>query len=115
MADSDLTSRVSSEGRIVIPAELRRRMNLRAGDVIRFGFDEATGRLEILPAQRLIDVMWANNTGGDAGDSGEAMRLHRQSDQQAAADSEARVLADAELPWDEATATARLLGALDLT
>jgi hypothetical protein len=58
--------------------------------------------------------MWAKDRGGDAVDSTEAVRLSRQDDQTAQAESEARISAAAGEPWDEATETARLLAALSL-
>lgn len=114
MAEAELTSRLSSEGRIVIPAEFRRRLNLHPGDVIHFGFDPDTSRLEIFAARHLIDLMWSNNYGGDAVDSVDAVRLLRQDDQQAVEESEARLVAVADEPWDEQAETARLLAALHL-
>ena len=75
------------------------------------------GRRESSTPDDLVARMWANNTAShDAdGDSGEAVRLLRQGDQEAAAGCEARILADSEQPLDEARSTSRLLAALALT
>jgi AbrB family looped-hinge helix DNA binding protein len=113
MAEQDLTTRLSPEGRIVIPAEVRRRMNLRPGDVLHFGFGQSAGRVEIYTAQHVIDEMWSHNH-GDAVDSTAAVRELRADDQQAQLESEARALAAAGEPWDEAAETSRLLDALGL-
>ena len=58
--------------------------------------------------------MWANNHGGEAVDSAEAIRQMRQEDQETHEESEARIAADSDEPWDEAAETARLLAALRL-
>ena len=114
MADQHLTAKLSRDGRVVIPAQVLHRMNLRPGDVIRFAFNPDTGRAEILTARHLIAEMWANNRGGDVVDSAAAIRLLRREDQEEHAESEARIAADAGEPWNEATETARLLDALNL-
>ena len=114
MANQEVTTRLSPEGRIVIPVEVRRRLNLHPGDVIHFGFGANEGRVEIFTSQHLIDQVWANNHGDGEVDSAQAVRQLRQDDQAAQEASEARVRAEADEPWDEAAATSRLLSALGL-
>lgn len=75
-----LVSRVSAEGRVVIPAEVRRAMALHEGDRVQFLVDDDGVRL-VTPAM-LRYRLWANNHGGDAGDSAADMRAVRDSDAQ---------------------------------
>jgi AbrB family looped-hinge helix DNA binding protein len=108
-----LASRVSPEGRVVIPVEIRRRLGVAPGDQVQFVMRE-DGLVELVTARMLAELVWANNHGGDALDSTEVVRGERQRDQMVEAQAEARVAADADRPWDLAQETARLLAALGL-
>jgi hypothetical protein len=114
MADMKLTAKVSSEGRIVVPAEVRKELKLQAGDLVHFAFDADAGDWRIFTSRLLIDQLWANNTGGDAVNSTEIVRYERTHDQLVEEDAEERVAADAAQPWNEEAETQRLLTALGL-
>lgn len=114
MANVDVSAKVGSEGRLVIPAEVRKRMRLRTGDMIHFSFDEDTGDWRIFTVEHLVEQLWANNAGGDAVDSTDLVRLGRIHDQMVDAGSEERLAAEAGQPRDEEAETQRLLSALGL-
>ncbi|GAA1808154.1 AbrB/MazE/SpoVT family DNA-binding domain-containing protein [Planosporangium flavigriseum] len=73
-----LESKVSAEGRISIPADIRHRLGLQPGDRVQFLLDEDGVRL--VTARSLAEAVWARNTGGDALDAGEAIRAAREAD-----------------------------------
>ena len=105
--------RVGPEGRVVIPASIRRHLGVAPGDNLRFLVLE-DGHVEIVSPRMLAMALWANNTGGDAVDSGETVRALRQQDQQASARSE-----EAQDAWsaderDVEANTSRLLREMDL-
>jgi AbrB family looped-hinge helix DNA binding protein len=106
-------SKVSPEGRVVIPVEIRRRLGVSPGDQVQFVIRE-DGLVELVTARTLAEMVWANNHGGDALDSTEVVRAERRHDELVEAQAEARIAADADQPWDEAAETARLLAALGL-
>jgi AbrB family looped-hinge helix DNA binding protein len=78
---ADLTGQatVTPEGRMLIPAEFRRRLGLEPGDRIRLTLT-ADG-LFIESARAMTHALWANNHGGDAGDTGQEVRAARRADQ----------------------------------
>ena len=60
MADSlTCDSRLSPEGRVVIPAPIRRALGLHPGDRVTFVLDADGVRL--LSARALADLVWSNN------------------------------------------------------
>lgn len=75
----DVDVRVSPEGRVVIPAAVRAALGIHPGDRIRLTVQE--GEVHLVPARSLIHSVWANNTGGDAGDSVQEIRAARTKDQ----------------------------------
>ena len=81
-----LGGKVSAEGRIVIPADIRNRLGLAAGDRVQFLVDDAGVRL--VTARTLAAEVWANNIGGDAADPVDLVR-------------EARAASDRESRWDD--------------
>jgi AbrB family looped-hinge helix DNA binding protein len=108
-----LGSKVSPEGRVVIPVEIRRRLGVVPGDQVQFVMRE-DGLVELVTARMLAELVWANNRGGGALDSTEVVREERQHDQMIDVRAEAGIAADADQPSDEAAETARLLAALGL-
>jgi AbrB family looped-hinge helix DNA binding protein len=74
-----IESRVNSQGRVVIPAEVRRRLGLDGEGTIHFMVSEGEGVRIVTPAM-LRYAMWANNTGGDGGDSSVDVRTMRDED-----------------------------------
>jgi AbrB family looped-hinge helix DNA binding protein len=77
----DLTGQatVTPEGRVLIPAEFRRRLGLEPGDKIRLALT-ADG-LSIVSARTMTHALWANNHGGDAADTSWEVRAARDADQ----------------------------------
>jgi AbrB family looped-hinge helix DNA binding protein len=73
-----LESKVSAEGRVSIPADIRHRLGLQPGDRVQFVLDEDGVRL--VTARSLAEAVWARNTGGDALDAGEVIRATREAD-----------------------------------
>ncbi len=73
--------KVGPEGRVVIPAPIRRHLGVGPGDNLRFLL-HADGTVEIVSPRVLAQALWANNTGGDAVDSAELVRELRREDQQ---------------------------------
>jgi AbrB family looped-hinge helix DNA binding protein len=107
-------SRVSPEGRVVIPAEVRRHLGVSGGDLVQFVMLE-DGHVELVTPRMLAVALWANNHGGDALDSTELVRAERMLDQHVQADSDQySAVLDADEDWDEDAATARLLSALGM-
>ncbi len=72
--------RLGPEGRVVIPAPIRRHLGVGPGDNLRFLL-RADGTVEIVSPRVLAEALWANNTGGDAVDSAEVVRELRREDQ----------------------------------
>ena len=101
--------RVGPEGRVVIPASIRRHLGVGPGDNLRFVL-HADGKVEIVSPRVLAEALWANNTGGDAVDSAQLVRDLRSEDQTATEHS-----VDAQSGWAEGTQDAdRLLREMGL-
>jgi hypothetical protein len=66
-------------------------------------------------ARALVSALWANNSGGDRCNAGEAVWEVREQDQQAQLASRERISERFEEPWDEDLETARLMAALGLS
>lgn len=73
--------KLNPEGRVVVPAAIRRLLGVGSGDRLLFVSD-AHGAVTLTSARALIHAVWANNHGGDGGDSGEDVRQMRDADQQ---------------------------------
>lgn len=71
---------INAQGRIVVPADVRAALGLRSGDRLDFVLDGRAVR--VLTAHTAAMEIWANNTGGDGGDSTEDVRDHRRRDQE---------------------------------
>ena len=107
-------TKVSREGRIVLPASLRAALGVGPGDSLHISVHNGEARL--VSAQTLLNAVWANNHSGDAGDSTMDLRQVRRDDQSRAAAKGDRVAAaTAEDTRDEAEIEAGLLSALGLT
>lgn len=115
MADTlDFDVKVSAEGRIVLPADARAALGIKSGDRVHLTIQGGEGRL--VTAQTLLNAVWANNHGGDAGDSTKDLRQVRRDDQARATAKWDRVDAAASSDTrDEADIEAGLLSALGLT
>lgn len=74
----DIDSKLSNEGRVVIPAAVRTALGVGPGDRVRFVVED--GEVKLVTAKSLLSAVWANNHGGDAGDSVDDVRRSRQAD-----------------------------------
>lgn len=74
----DVDTKVSNEGRVVIPAVVRSALGVGPGDRVRFVVED--GEVKLVTAQSLMFAVWANNHGGDGGDSVAAVRSARRED-----------------------------------
>lgn len=63
---------VNNQGRIVLPVEVRRALDIQAGDRLDFVIEADVVHL-VTPRMR-AEALWAKNSGGDAGDSTRAVR-----------------------------------------
>jgi AbrB family looped-hinge helix DNA binding protein len=79
MADAQAyDSKLTPEGRMTLPKAVRQQLDAAPGTVLRILVTKDGVQL-VNPDQLLMQV-WANNTGGDAGDSGEDVRTLRDAD-----------------------------------
>ena len=74
----DIDTKVSNEGRVVIPAAVRSALGVGPGGRVRFIVEG--GDVKLVTAQSLMSAVWANNRVGDAGDSVADVRSARQED-----------------------------------
>ncbi len=91
-ATRDFDTTLSSEGRVVIPAAVRSALGIGPGDRVRFVVEEG-GDVRLVTARSLLFAVWANNHGGDAGDSVADVRRSRQDDLARSSDKWDRVAA----------------------
>jgi len=107
-------SRLSPEGRVVVPSEVRRHLGLAAGDRVRFIMFE-DGRVELITPRMMVESLWANNHADADVDSGEVIRRMRDADHVSAALSESEQTADIADEADEPQRTAAVLTTLGLS
>lgn len=88
----ELDTRVSPEGRVVIPIEIRRVLEVAGGGRVRFVLEE--GEVRVVSSHTLAVALWANNHGGDAGDSVGDVRAARSEDQNVEAQNQRRIASD---------------------
>lgn len=118
MTDQWYDTKVSPEGRIVIPSAVREVLGVHGGDRIQFVVDDNVVR--IVSARSLLYAVWANNTcgnaGGNAEDSVVDVRAARAADNEAAVAKWDRVDADIadQAPRSEDDIEADLLAQLNL-
>ena len=74
----DIDTKLSNEGRVVIPAQVRSALGIGPGDHVRFVVED--GEVKLVTAKSLLFAVWANNHGGDAGDSVVDVRQARSAD-----------------------------------
>lgn len=74
----DIDTRLSSEGRVVVPAAVRTVLGIGPGDRVRFVVED--GEVRLVTAKSLLVAVWANNHGGDGGDSVADLRRTREAD-----------------------------------
>jgi AbrB family looped-hinge helix DNA binding protein len=82
-------TKVSPEGRVVIPVEVRRALEVAGGGRVRFVLED--GQVRVVSPRTLAVALWANNHGGDAGDSVAEVRAARGHDRDVEAQNQRRV------------------------
>lgn len=95
-----------------MPAEVRRALGVSAGDLIQFVVDGGDVRL-VTPRALTVEI-WANNHGGDGGDSPEDVRAVRTADSEAAEDKWAAISEAQSDARSDAQVEADLLASLGL-
>ena len=85
----ELDTKVSPEGRVVIPIAVRRALEVAGGGRVRFVLED--GQVSVVSSRTLAVALWANNHGGDAGDSVADVRAGRSQDQDVEAQNQGRV------------------------
>ncbi len=111
---TEYDTRLSPEGRVVIPAEVRRILGVNPGGQVIFVVDGQ--KVRVVTPRLLIEQIWANNEGGDGGDSAADVRATRDEDSRATDARWERI--EAEAQSDERSdedVIAALFGGLDLT
>lgn len=112
MADSrTYDSRISREGRATVPAEVRRALGVKAGDHIHFVVEGSDVR--VVTGRALTVELWANNHGGDGGDSVAAVREARTQDAEASLDRHSAMASAEPDPRSDDEVEAAILGSLD--
>ena len=90
-------TKISPEGRMVIPAEVRKALGLTAGDRVRLVLE--AGEVHLVSARTMAASLWTNNTGSGAEDSVADVRAFRigdraVSDARSASQSSAQTVPD---------------------
>jgi AbrB family looped-hinge helix DNA binding protein len=88
-AKLDIDKTLSPEGRVVVPAAVRAALGVGPGDRVRFVVEN--GEVRLVTAQSLMFAVWANNHGGDAGDSVKDVRQARLTDRSRSAGKQERL------------------------
>ena len=88
----DFDTRLSPESRVVVPAAVRSVLGVGPGDRVRFVVED--GEVKLVTAQSLMFAVWANNHGGDAGDSVQDVRRARLLDRARGAAKQERISAE---------------------
>lgn len=74
----ELDTKVSPQGRVVIPIEVRRALKVAGGGRVRFVLED--GQVSVVSSRMLAVALWANNHGDAAGDSVADVRTARNQD-----------------------------------
>ena len=74
----EFDAKISPEGRVVIPAEIRKALDVGPGDRIRMFLVE--GEVRLTSARAMAATLWANNPGGGTGSSVADVREFRAGD-----------------------------------
>lgn len=113
MTTSIVQATLTPEGRATVPAAARAALGVGSGDRIVFIIED--GLVRLVSARQLVEQVWANNTGGDAGDSVRDVQQERALDQHTEQARWARIAAASEAAREtDEEATSRLLAQLGL-
>ena len=104
-------SKLTPENRATVPAAARAALGAKAGDRLLFLVDG--DEVRVVRAASLVHQLWANNRGGEDGDSVEDVRAMRQRDAASATDA-ARFQAEEEDTRSDEEVAAELLAGLGL-
>lgn len=85
----ELDTKVSPEGRVVIPIEVRRALEVAGGGRVRFVLED--GQVSVVSSRTLAVALWANNHGDDTGDSVAEVRAARSQDQDVETQNQRRI------------------------
>ena len=78
---TEYDTKLSAEGRVVIPAEVRRILGVEVGGQLLFVVEGQ--QVHLVTPRLLAEQVWANNQGGDRGDSAADIRVFRDADRRA--------------------------------
>jgi AbrB family looped-hinge helix DNA binding protein len=101
----ELDTKVSPQGRVVIPIEIRRALEVAGGGRVRFVLEH--GEVSVVSSRTLAIGLWANNHGGDAGDSFADVRAARHADHRSRSREDRRTVGSARHqsrsrgPWND--------------
>lgn len=111
---TEYDTKLSAEGRVVIPAEVRRVLGVDPGGQVIFVVDGQ--KVRVVTPRLLIEQVWANNEGGDGGDSAADVRALRDEDSRATDARWERIEAEAQTDVrSDEDVIADLLSGLGLT
>lgn len=87
-----LSAKTTPEGRVVVPAAVRKALDLPPGGQVAFLMDG--DQVRMVTARQMAVAVWAGNTAGPESDPVEDVRAMREADAQAEADAHDRIAAD---------------------
>lgn len=80
LTQTTATTKLNDQCRLVVPKEIRQALGVDAGDQVIFTLT-GDGEVSVTSPQAIRRTVWANNHGGDAGDSTLDVRTQRMADQ----------------------------------
>jgi len=91
---AEFQAKVSSQGRVVLPAAVRRTLGLRTGDTVNLSVD-AEGVVRMVSARVLAERLWAANpvAGAPKGSAAAEVRAARDADRERSEDKYAAISA----------------------
>lgn len=93
LTQTTATTKLNDQCRLVVPKEIRQALGVTAGDQIIFTL-KGNNEVSLTSPQAIRRTVWANNHGGDAGDSTLDIRAQRIADQDVEQASQEAIEAD---------------------